>query len=176
MSEQFDAVPADDPDIDDGDDSALITDEDRLGEDPLEDGMDVSEEDYSRAVRFPTEFDEPEPLAYRLPQEEPDPALEEVDLDPGRPLASTPLDELDESIDDPLDPANPSAQVDPLADGATEGQLLDQQVELGLDSAAGSAEPTGLPADDESGAVASMEGMISAEGAEQQALHIEQES
>ena len=69
--------------------------------------------------------------------------------------------------------------IDPLsAEGATEAESggVDGEVELGLDSADGSAEATGLPADDGIGTAVPVENEWPTEGAEQQALHIEQES
>jgi hypothetical protein len=45
-----------------------------------------------------------------------------------------------------------------------------------VSSADGAVEPTGLPADDSVGEVAPVENEWPTEGAEQQALHVEQES
>lgn len=183
-AEQADAVVDNDTSGLDSEPSE-ITDEDRMGTDPLEEGMDTAE-DYSRDVRLGGGHDtaaEQDTLAYRIPQEEPDPALEEVDADPERPIAATPIDELDERVDDAehaVDGVGGGAVLDPLSgDGATEGERLtdgDGEVELGLSSADGAAEPTGLPTDDRVGEVAAVDGETATEGAEQQALHIEQES
>ncbi len=183
-AEQADAVVDNDTSGLDSEPSE-ITDEDRMGTDPLEDGMDTAE-DYSRDVRLgggTATAEEQDTLAYRIPQEEPDPALEEIDADPGRPLAATPIDDLDERVDDAeysVDGVGGGAVLDPLAgDGATEAERLtdgDGEVELGVSSADGAVEATGLPADDAVGEVAAVENEWPTEGAEQQALHVEQES
>ena len=161
MSEQF-AEQADV--VVDNDTSALdaepsvILDEDRLGTDPLEDGMDTAE-GYSRDVRLggTAASEQTDTLDERLPQEEPD-AVDGVG-DFGSTGAP---------VDDPLDPQ-----------GAVEAELLtedDGEVELGLSSADGANEETGLAADSGIGEVAGVEPGSPTEGAEQQALHIEQES
>ena len=62
-------------------------------------------------------------------------------------------------------------------DGATEAELLadeEREVQLGVSSANGSAEPTGLPADDAIGEVAGIDREPGT--AEEQALHVEQEN
>lgn len=81
-------------------------DEDNMGVDPLEGGMDPAE-DWSAANRYGTtalEQGTDRPLAERLEEERPDvgigPSLE-------RPVAVTPWEELDESIDDELIPGEP---------------------------------------------------------------------
>ena len=96
--------------------------------------------------------------------------------------------DLDESVDDPAnavdgvgDYGTTGAPVaDPLdPDGAVEDQLMtegDGEIEVGLSSADGAAEPTGLPADDSYGEAAGVDRERPTEGAEQQALHVEQES
>ncbi|HEY2192151.1 MAG TPA: hypothetical protein VGH76_07590 [Actinomycetospora sp.] len=189
MSEQF-AEQADF--VVDNDTSALdeepsvILDEDRIDSDPLEDGMDTAE-GYSRDMRLGGTLDaeDQDTLAYRIPQEEPDVTAEEP---PGRPVAATPAMDLDESVDDPanavdgvgdfgttgapvFDPLDPDGAVD--AETLTEG---DGEVELGVSSEGGAAEPTGLPADDSYGEAARVEREWPTEGAEAQALHVEQES
>jgi hypothetical protein len=184
VSEQYDAIVDNDTSGLDSEPSEVL-DEDRMGTDPLEDGMDTAE-DYSRDVRLgggPATAAEQDTLAYRIPQEEPDPALEELDADPGRPLAATPIDDLDEHVDDPehsVDGVGGTAVLDPLAaDGALGDERLtegDGEVELGVSSAAGAVGPAGLPADDSVGEVAPVENEWPTEGAEQQALHVEQES
>lgn len=178
-AEQAEAVVDNDTSALDSEPS-LVLDEDRLGTDPLEDGMDTAE-DYSRQVKVggTLEAEEQDTLAYRLPQEEPDPVQEEIDEVPGRPVAATPIDDLDESVDEP-DPALDgvtSRSEDALApDGATEAEDVRRPVELGVDGAAGSNEPTGLPADDGVGEMTAVENEWPTEGAEQEALRIEQES
>lgn len=176
MSEQF-AEQADF--VVDNDTSALdeepsvILDEDRIDADPLEEGMDTAE-GYSRDVRLGgtrASEEERDTLDHRLPQEEPDVTAEEP---PARPVAATPAMDLDESVDDAaaLDvPADPDGAVDAetLTDGGGE-------VELGVSSAAGAVEPTGLPADDEIGEVAGVDREWPTEGAEAAALHVEQEN
>lgn len=102
MSEQFaeqaDAVVDNDTSALDAEPS-LVLDEDRLGADPLEEGMDTAE-GYSRQVRLGgnQHAEDQDTLAYRIPQEEPDLEAEEP---PGRPVAATPAMDLDESVDDP---------------------------------------------------------------------------
>ncbi len=163
MSEQFaeqaDAVVDNDTSGLDSEPSEIL-DEDRLGEDPLEDGMDTAE-GYSRQVRLggTRDAEDQDTLAYRIPQEEPDVTAEEP---PGRPIAATPAMDLDESVDDPAN----------AVDGDPEEE---REVELGLSSEAGAAEPTGLPADDLAGEAIAVENEWPTEGAEQEALHVEQE-
>lgn len=178
MSEQAD-FDSDTGDVDA--EIAVSTDEDRMGADPLEDGMDTAE-DYSREVKLGgTITHDEDTLAYRLPQEEPDPVLEEIDAEPERPISATSIDELDERVDDAahsMDGVGGTLDT-PAADGAVEDELLttgDGEVELGLSSADGAAEIGGLPTDDGIGEVAGMDNESATEGAEQQALHIQQES
>ncbi|MBN6033576.1 hypothetical protein [Amycolatopsis sp. 195334CR] len=79
--------------------SAEDLDEDRLRVDPLEAGIEPPEH-WSGADRFgttPAEQREGESMAARLDEEQPDVTAEEV---PEKPIAATPADELDESIDD----------------------------------------------------------------------------
>lgn len=74
-------------------------DEDNVGLDPLEEGMDPPEH-WAQADKFGNterEVREGEDLNHRLAQEQPDVAPEEA---PERPLAATPDEELDESIDE----------------------------------------------------------------------------
>jgi hypothetical protein len=182
-AEQADAIV--DNDISPLDDEpSVVLDEDRMGADPLEDGMDTAE-GYSRDVRIggTQAAEERDNLDYRIPQEEPDPALAEIDADPGRPVAATPIDDLDEHVDDPehaVDGVGGTAVLDPLAaDGAVDDERLTDgagEVELGVSSAGGAVEATGLPADDSVGEVVPVENEWPTEGAEQQALHVEQES
>jgi hypothetical protein len=154
-----------------------VLDEDRLDADPLEDGMDAPE-GYSRDVRLggTQEWEtEPPSIDYRLPQEEPELEAEEP---PDRPLAATPIDELDESVDDPenaVDGVGGATVLDAEgADGATEAErLADEEVELGLSSANGGAEPTGLPGDDRIGEVAALDNEPGT--VEEQAVRVEQE-
>jgi hypothetical protein len=159
---------------------AVVMDEDRMGADPLEDGMDAPE-GYSRDVRLggTQEWERADAtINERLPQEQPDVGAEEP---PERPLAATPIDELDESVDDPanaVDGVGGGAVLD--ADGA-DGVAADEQlaelgteVELGVSSAEGAVEPTGLPADDAVGEVAAIDREPGT--AEEQALRVEQEN
>ncbi|MDT7746174.1 MAG: hypothetical protein QOE59_5252 [Actinomycetota bacterium] len=189
MSEQFaeqaDAVVDNDTSGLDSEPSEIL-DEDRLGEDPLEDGMDTAE-GYSRTVRLggTQDAEDQDALAYRIPQEEPDVTAEEP---PGRPIAATPAMDLDESVDDPAnavdgfgDAGLTGAPVaDPLSpDGAVEDETLTEgggEIELGLSAADGAAEPTGLPAEDSYGEAVRVENEWPTEGAEAAALHVEQES
>ncbi|EIE98338.1 hypothetical protein [Saccharomonospora glauca] len=79
--------------------SAEDLDEDRLRLDPLEEGMDPPEH-WSEADRYgmtPFEQQQGESLDERVRQERPD--VRETDL-PERPVAATPDDELDETVDD----------------------------------------------------------------------------
>ncbi|UJW35806.1 hypothetical protein L3Q67_19620 [Saccharothrix sp. AJ9571] len=79
--------------------SAEDLDEDRLRVDPLEEGIEPPER-WSEANRFgmtPAEQREGEPMEARLREEQPDISVDDV---PERPVAATPADELDESIDD----------------------------------------------------------------------------
>ncbi|WP_133824480.1 hypothetical protein [Actinomycetospora succinea] len=159
---------------------SVILDEDRLDADPLEDGMDAPE-GYSRDVRLggTQEWETESPsIDYRLPQEEPE---TEAEQPPDRPLADTPIDELDESVDDPenaVDGVGGAVVLDPDgADGVTEGERLadeEREVELGVSSAAGSAEATGLPADDAIGEVAAIDNEPGT--VEEQAMRVEQEN
>lgn len=88
-------------------------DEDDMGVDPLEGGMDPPDH-WSAANRYgttPLEQATDRPIDERLAEERPDVAIEPA---PERPLSVTPLDELDESIDDELipgEPASPEGQV-----------------------------------------------------------------
>jgi hypothetical protein len=81
-------------------------DEENMGVDPLESGMDPAE-DWSAANRYGTTAIEQatdRPLAERLAEERPDISIEPA---PDRPMALTPLEELNESIDDELIPGEP---------------------------------------------------------------------
>ncbi|WP_433799641.1 hypothetical protein [Actinomycetospora sp. CA-084318] len=183
MSEQYEAVVDNDTSPLD-DEPSVVLDEDRIGTDPLEDGMDTAE-DYSRDVKLGGDDNDPDrdSIAYRLPQEEPD-VVEELEEPPGRPIAATPAMELDESVDDPQNAVDGVGDVgtsgapvaDPLdPDGAVDAQLAGE-VQVGLSSAADAAEETGLAADDRVGEVSAVENEWPTEGAEQQALHVDQES
>ena len=80
-----------------------MLDEDELGGDPLEAGMDPPE-GWSAADRYGTTATEQatdRPLADRLDEELPDLSGEDVGQ---RPVAVTPVEELDESIDDEIEP------------------------------------------------------------------------
>jgi hypothetical protein len=162
---------------------SVVTDEDRMGADPLEDGMDTPE-GWSRDIRLggTRENEETDTLTERIPQEEPDVGAAEVDEMPGRPVAATPAMDLDETVDDPehaIDGVGGVGVVDPLSvDGAPADELLtegDGEVQLGVDSAVGSVEPGGLPTDDSIGEAVAVENEYPTEGAESEALHVEQE-
>jgi hypothetical protein len=91
------------PDAAEQDPAALSSseelDEDELRVDPLEEGVEPPEH-WSAADRFgttPAEQREGEDLDQRLNEERPDVAPPEA---PERPIAVTPADELDESIED----------------------------------------------------------------------------
>ncbi|MCK2238586.1 MULTISPECIES: hypothetical protein [unclassified Crossiella] len=80
-----------------GDTTAENLDEDRIGVDPLEEGVEPPE-GWAEADRFGTtarEMADGEPLADRLAGEIPDQAPEVA----GRPWADTPDEDLDETID-----------------------------------------------------------------------------
>ncbi|MEV4144233.1 hypothetical protein AB0J40_11225 [Amycolatopsis sp. NPDC049691] len=80
-------------------DPSEALDEDELRVDPLEEGVEPPEH-WSAANRFgttPREIREGEPMDQRLAEEVPDTEPEPV---PERPLAVTPADELDESVED----------------------------------------------------------------------------
>lgn len=81
-------------------------DEDNTGVDPLEGGMDPAE-GWVGADAYGTTASEQasgEPLAERLREERPDVTSEEP---PERPAAITPIDQLDESIDDEVTTGEP---------------------------------------------------------------------
>ncbi|MGH8964688.1 MAG: hypothetical protein ACRDXB_05075 [Actinomycetes bacterium] len=81
-------------------------DEDDMGVDPLEGGMDPAD-GWAASDRYGTTAVEQatdRPLTDRLEEERPDINIASV---PDRPIAATPLEELDESIDDEVVPAGP---------------------------------------------------------------------
>jgi hypothetical protein len=87
-------MPADKADFED-------FDEDNLGVDPLEEGMDPPEH-WAEADKYgmtEAEARQRQDWERRLAEEEPDVAPDQ----PGRPFGATPDDELDESIDDLTD-------------------------------------------------------------------------
>jgi hypothetical protein len=89
-------------------------DEDDMGVDPLERGMDPGS-DWVASDRYGTTATEQatdRPLTDRLAEERPDVTAESV---PDRPAAATPLEELDESIDEEVGPGEPAGD---------EGQVL----------------------------------------------------
>ncbi|MGH3974688.1 MAG: hypothetical protein ACRDS9_15360 [Pseudonocardiaceae bacterium] len=91
-------------------------DEDHMDVDPLEGGMDPAE-DWSASDRYGTtalEQATDRPLADRLHEERPDVEIASV---PGRPIAATPLEELDESIDDEVVPIAPEHDRDQVLVG-----------------------------------------------------------
>ena len=80
-------------------DPSEALDEDELRVDPLEAGVEPPEH-WSAADRFgttPREAREGEPMDQRLAEEVPDTEPEPV---PERPLAATPADQLDETVED----------------------------------------------------------------------------
>ncbi|MEV6620447.1 hypothetical protein AB0M83_11300 [Amycolatopsis sp. NPDC051106] len=80
-------------------DPSEALDEDELRVDPLEEGIEPPEH-WSAADRFgttPREVREGEPMDQRLAEEVPDTESEPV---PERPLAVTPADQLDETVED----------------------------------------------------------------------------
>lgn len=86
-----------------------MLDEDELNVDPLEGGMDPAE-DWSAANRYGTtalEQATDRPWDERLEEERPDVSVSPA---PDRPLLLTPLEELDESIDDELVPGEPVSE------------------------------------------------------------------
>ncbi|MCD2197508.1 hypothetical protein LQ327_29470 [Actinomycetospora endophytica] len=120
-AEQAEAVVDNDTSALDAEPS-LVLDEDRMGADPLEDGMDTAE-GYSRDVRLggTQDAEDQDTLAYRIPQEEPDVESEEP---PARPVAATPAMDLDESVDDPansVDDIDGSEAADVEGEWPTEG-------------------------------------------------------
>ncbi|WP_329050537.1 hypothetical protein OG738_01435 [Amycolatopsis sp. NBC_01488] len=94
-------------------DPSEALDEDELRVDPLEAGVEPPER-WSAADRFgttPREAREGEPMAQRLAEEVPDSEPEPV---PERPLAVTPADQLDETVEDaPADfePVTPDDEI-----------------------------------------------------------------
>ncbi|HZA17697.1 MAG TPA: hypothetical protein VE645_12570 [Pseudonocardiaceae bacterium] len=91
-------------------------DEDNMGVDPLEGGMDPAE-DWSAANRYGTTAAEQatdRPLTERLEEERPDVSTESV---PDRPVAATPVEELDQSVDDEVTPREPVAEEDQVPVG-----------------------------------------------------------
>ena len=100
---------------DDGSESGLVPalrpseslDQDELGSAAAETGMDPPE-DWSGADRYGTTAGEESadrPLDARLDEERPDVPSTDV---PARPVAATPLDELDDSIDEEIVPGEPA--------------------------------------------------------------------
>jgi hypothetical protein len=87
-------------------------DEDNVGLDPLEEGMDPPEH-WAQADRFGNterEVREGQDLDHRLAEEQPD---IEPEPPPERPWGATPDDELDESIDDRFDEPEPIVPEEP---------------------------------------------------------------
>lgn len=104
-------------------------DEDRLGLDPLEEGIEPPER-WAAADKYgttPFEEHHGEPLEERVRQEEPDVTPEDV---PSRPTEATPLTELDASIDDiPADTepvAPPETVEEPSSPAEQRGQNADR--------------------------------------------------
>lgn len=94
---------------------AETLDEDDMGVDPLEGGMDPAE-DWSASNRYGTTAVEQatdRPLADRLEEERPD-VTESVS---DRPVAATPLEELDDSVDDEVMPGEPASREDQVLVG-----------------------------------------------------------
>jgi len=103
-------------------DASASTDSDELGERVGDDGYDAPD-DWAGADRSGTTADEErmgESLDEKLSEERPDTPLEEL---PDRPVGATPVDELDESVDDVVvadEPADDVVVADGPADGADE--------------------------------------------------------
>jgi hypothetical protein len=126
------------PDQVEGDPAALNSgedlDEDRLGVDPLEEGVEPPERLTASDAFGTTPFEEHhgESLDQRLAEEEPDLGAESA---PERPIAATPVDELDESVDDEVPGTGPATDEDltvrrseptDLSEGARRGQSADE--------------------------------------------------
>lgn len=84
--------------------SAEDLDEDRIGKDPVEEGVDPPD-DWSEADRYGVtarEQAEDRPLSDRLAEETPD---QQPDPDPEQSIGATPDDQLDQTIDEapPMD-------------------------------------------------------------------------
>ena len=91
-------------------------DEDDMGVDPLEGGMDPAE-DWAASNRYGTTATEQatnRPLTERPEEECPDVSTAPV---PDRPVADTPLEELDESVDDEVTPREPVSEEDQVPAG-----------------------------------------------------------
>ncbi|SFO91917.1 hypothetical protein SAMN05421810_101394 [Amycolatopsis arida] len=134
-----DAVPHDrddahDPDAVETDPAALSSsedlDQDRLRLDPLEEGVEPPE-NYAVGDRWGTTHMEQqyrEPLEERVEQEQPDVRPPDV---PERPIAATPADQLDQSVDDALPEEQRIAPGEepldlPTADAREEGRRADE--------------------------------------------------
>ncbi|WP_019816409.1 hypothetical protein [Saccharomonospora saliphila] len=121
------------PDTAESDPAALSSaedlDEDRLRVDPLEEGVEPPEH-YSEATRYgmtPFEQQQGETLEQRVREEEPDTAEPAA---PQRPVAATPADELDETVDhvtDEPEPVVPEEEPsDPNTPAVRRGQNADR--------------------------------------------------
>jgi len=100
-------------------DASASTDSDELGERVGDDGYDAPD-DWAGADRSGTTADEErmgESLDEKLSEERPDTPLEEL---PDRPVGATPVDELDESVDDVVVADEPADDV-VVADGPADG-------------------------------------------------------
>ncbi|WP_246257749.1 hypothetical protein [Amycolatopsis anabasis] len=104
-------------------------DEDRLRVDPLEEGVEPPEH-WTAADRFGTTANEQragESLEQKLHEEEADVQPEDV---PDRPIAATPADELDGTIDDAppdVEPVAPDERLDgPHSSAVERGQNADE--------------------------------------------------
>ena len=149
--EQAEAVVDNDIDGLDTEPSEII-DEDRMGADPLEDGMDAAE-GYSRDVRLGGTRrvgDQPTTIDYRLPQEQPDAGAPRSSPD-RPPVGATPIDDLDESIDDPenaVDGVGGGVVLDAAGGrrGAEDEQLTEDGREVELGRLVRAAAPSRRPA------------------------------
>lgn len=122
-----------------------MLDQDNLGADPFERGMDPTD-DWTAADRYGTTATEQatdRPLTDRLEEERPD-TLDEQPA-PARPVAETPLEELDESVDDEVVPAEPTRG----AGGVLVGTEADETGESATRRAGYLVEEPDAPADDE---------------------------
>ncbi|OZM70124.1 hypothetical protein CFN78_27020 [Amycolatopsis antarctica] len=104
------------------------TDEDRLQVDPLEEGVEPPEH-WSAANRFgmtAREQQEGESLDQKLHEEQPEPEEPEIR---DRPIAATPAEELDDSVDDvaaDVEPVAPEERLDAPGSSAPDRQLSDE--------------------------------------------------
>lgn len=128
--------------------SAADLDEDSIGVDPLEDGVEPPEGWSATTAARPTgrEMREGETVEHRLAEERPDPST-----DPGRPVAETRLHELDESVDEratqEVADGSRGEQIAAAGESASEpGEVLegDEVEDTGLSAATNEGSATGV--------------------------------